>query len=262
MKPQPLPKKFEKVWHQWPTFDELRAQNPEVKVHKLRASLASVPCFRCPDQSARYEADAVARTMLNLEDEEDDDDEATEGLELAEPKIYDAMVLFRESMRTIADLRKGMAEQSTMMLEPLRLGLDLVNKQTATMAVRLQDYEKMFDRMHQVTENLMSQQADRDLAAKQAENTREMQKATFSLVKQYAPTIVRQLKPVAAANAALQAVETLAPDVFSSIIDDPDTSPDTREKWTRLRDALGTPPANADEPPQQQQPDQSAGHAA
>lgn len=260
MQPKPLPKKFEKAWQKWPGFDDLRAQNPQVKVHQLRTALQDVPCYRCPDQSARYlperakhailsikppKADAGAGAAAPEQLDEDDDDDAGDEVELAEPKIYDAMVLFRQALLISDDLRKGLgdlAESMTKaidsMTKPMALGLDLVREQTQMMSARLTHYEAVSDRMQQVTESLLSEQQSREIAALREKSSQEMKKKTLEAATQYLPTIIENFKPTAAASAALKAIQTLEPEVLDAIVDGAEMSVEQKEAWTTLRDTV------------------------
>jgi hypothetical protein len=268
VQPKPLPKKFERAWQKWPSFDDLRAQNPQVKQHQLRAALQPVPCYRCPDQSARYLPERAKAAILNIKSEaesaapdvapavifsvaeklvrglEEDDDDREE-IELAEPKIYDAMVLFRQSLLISDDLRKGLgdlAESMTKaidsMTKPLALGLDLVREQTLMMSDRLKHYEAVSDRMQQVTESLISEQQSRELAQIREKASQEMKKRTLDVATQYIPTIVENFKPNAAASAALKAIKTLEPEVLDAIVDGAEMTEEQKQAWTMLRDVV------------------------
>lgn len=255
MQPKPLPKKFEKAWQKWPSFDDLRAQNPQVKQHQLRTALQAVPCYRCPDQSARYLPERAKTAILSIRTEatlpgtapelDDDDDQDDDGIELAEPKIYDAMVLFRQALLISDDLRKGLgdlAESMTKaidsMTKPMALGLDLVREQTTMMSDRLKHYEAVSDRMQQVTESLISEQQAREIAAIREKSTQEMKKKTLDVAAQYLPTIVENFKPTAAASAALRAIKTLEPEVLDAIVDGAEMTEEQKQAWTLLRDVV------------------------
>jgi hypothetical protein len=255
VQPKPLPKKFEKSWQKWPGFDDLRAQNPQVKVHQLRTALQDVPCFRCPDQSARYMPDRAKHAILTIkaakadgaapELDEDDDEDDGEPVELAEPKIYDAMVLFRQALLISDDLRKGLgdlAESMTKaidsMTKPMALGLDLVREQTHMMSERLKHYEGVSDRMQQVTESLLSEQQSREIAALREKSAQEMKKKTLDVATQYLPTIIENFKPTAEASAALKAIKTLEPEVLDAIVDGAEMTEEQKHAWTTLRDTM------------------------
>ena len=261
MTPRPLPKKFEKIWQKWPAFDDLRAQNVETKAHAIRAALQSVPCYRCPDQSVRYMPDRASAAMLSISAvpiDGDDDDETTDKrdeVELAEPNSYDAMVLFRQSMGIAADMRKSFAELADAMGEPLKLGLQLVRENVELMSTRLKHYETIADRMQLVTEQLVNEQAARELAIMREKSSQEMRNKTMGLAVQYLPGIIDNFKPTAVASAALQAVKTLEPEVLDSIVDSADMTENQRAAWTLLRNTL-----RANRPPQQQDDAESNNH--
>jgi hypothetical protein len=257
VQPKPLPKKFEKTWRKWPGFDDLRAQNPQVKMHQLRLALQGVPCYRCPDQSARYLPERAKSAILAIKSEAestapdvnpeqlDDDEDDREEIELAEPKIYDAMVLFRQSLLISDDLRKGLGELAESMTKaidsmtkPLALGLDLVREQTAMMSDRLKHYEGVADRMQVVTESLLSEQQARELSAIRERASQDMKQKTLAVATSYLPTIIENFKPTAAASAALKAIQTLEPEVLDAIVDGAEMSEVQKQAWTTLRDVV------------------------
>lgn len=267
MQPRPLPKKFEKVWLKWPTFDDLRTQNGELKVHQIRDALRDVPCYRCPDQSARYMPDRAADHLARLKlepvsaaagDEDDDDGDSSPLDELAEPKTYDGLVLFRQGMLIVSDLRKSLGDLADsmtkaigQMTKPMELGLQLVREQNQMMSERLKHYEGVSDRMQQVCESLLSEQQAREIALMREKAAAETRKKIFEGAQQYLPTLVERFRPVSEATAALEAVRTLEPEVLDAIVEGADMTPEQKTAWTKIRDVLRTkqPPhehANSD----------------
>lgn len=286
MTPKPLPKKYEKSWRKWPSFDDLRGQYPELKVHQLRGLLGSVPCFRCPDQTARYIAEDAAKALLNApvqpaaaaapatpppptpptpssrrrrrERDDEDDDDDRDDIELAEPKVYDAMILFRQCLVLCNDMRQTQVDLANSMQEPLKLGLQLVREQTEMMVARLKHLESVSDRMTTVTESLLSEQAGRELAKLREESAVKLRGKAFEIAAGYVPTIVENFKPTAQATAALEAVSTLEPEVLDAIVDSDEATESQRAAWTKLRDVLRS---GRRQPPQQQQTAENVGQA-
>ena len=275
MQPRPLPKKFEKVWQKWPTFDDLRTQNAELKVHQIRDALKDVPCYRCPDQSARYMPDRAADHLAKLklepvatpgeDDDEDDDDEESSPLDpIAEPKGYDALLLFRQAMLIVGDVRKSLGDLADsmtkaigQMTKPMELGLQLVREQNQMMSERLRHYEGVSDRMQLVTEQLLSEQQQREIAMMREKGHQEARKKIFEGAQAYLPKIVDRFKPVGEAAAALDALRTLEPEVLDAIVDGAEMTPEQRAAWTKIRDMF-----RASRPPQQNANSDGSNHAS
>ena len=257
MKPRALPKQYGKEWESWPTFDELRAKRPEMKLHKLRALLRDVTCYRCPDQTARY----VQDELDELIDEEEAVQEAMapnideDGKQV--PKLYDTMVLFRESMRAQGELMKSMAELRRMIgdiseaaVSPMKLGLDLVRENVDLLRKRVEHYEGYHDETMLLRETMLSQQLDRELRIDKAKGQGKLREQAFSLAMGYLPSLINDLKTSASssprAQAALTAVETLEPAILDAIVEQAELTAEQRTAWRRVRDILQKPPGSND----------------
>lgn len=250
MKPRPLPRSIKSdVWEKWPTMDELRAKHPDIKLHKLRDLLRDVTCYRCPDQTARY----VQAELDDLIEDEADLEEATKPQTDAEgrpvPQLYDSMVLFRESMRAMGELMKGMAELRKMIgdisaaaTEPLQLGLTLVREQVDLMRGRLAHYEEHHDKTLTAYEILMSQQTDRELRVDRAKGATKVREQAAGLAMAYLPTLLSEIKNSTSANptanAALDALASLEPEVLDSIVDSDTHTPEQRAAWRKARELI------------------------
>lgn len=264
MKPRPLPKSIKSdVWSAWPTMDELRAKHPELKLHKLRALLRDVTCYRCPDQTARY----VQEELDELIEDEEAFEESTKPAADADgrpvPQLYDSMVLFRESMRAMGELMKGMAELRKMIgdisaaaTEPLQLGLGLVRENVELMRGRLAHYEDHHDRSLMAYETLMSLQTDRELKIDRAKGATKVREQAAGLAMAYLPSLLQELKNSASSNptaaAALDALTSLEPEVLDSIADADTHTPEQAAAWRKARELL-----KKSTQPKQQQKSQS-----
>ncbi len=250
MTPRPLPRSIKaEVWEKWPTMDELRAKRPDMKLHKLRALLRDVTCYRCPDQTARY----VQDELDELIEENDEFEQSTKGATDEEgrpvPQLYDSMVLFRESMRAMGELMKGMSELRRMIgdisdaaTQPITLGLQLVRENVDLMRGRLAHYEEHHDRSLFAYENLLSMQTERDIARDRAKGAGEVRKQAAGLAMAYLPQLLTDLKLSASSNpkaaAALEALASLEPEVLDSIVDADTHTPEQRAAWRKARDML------------------------
>lgn len=250
MKPRPLPKSIKsELWESWPTMDELRAKHPDLKLHKLRALLRDVTCYRCPDQTARYVQEEIEELIEDEEAFEEGTKPPTDEGGRPVPQLYDSMVLFRESMRAMGELMKGMAELRKMIgdisaaaTEPLQLGLGLVRENVELMRGRLQHYEDHHDRSLTAYETLMSLQTDRDLKIDRAKGAGKVREQAAGLAMAYLPTLLQELKSSASSNptaaAALDALASLEPEVLDSIVESDTHTPDQRAAWRKARELI------------------------
>lgn len=248
MNPRPLPAQYKKTkeWESWPTFDELRAKRPDLKLHKLRSLLREINCYRCPDQSARYVQDEIDELI-------DDEDAIVDAVkaqtpegERVSPQLYESMVLFREVMKLAVDLRKMIGELTDTAMSPMRLGIELVNTNVDILRRRLEHYEGTHDDTLLMREALMSQSLDRDLRIDKHKGQAKLREQAFGMAMGYLPTLINDLKQSAAANpkaqAALSAIETLEPSVLEAIISEGNLSEGQRAAWSRIRDMLKQQP--------------------
>jgi hypothetical protein len=230
-------------------MDELRAKHPDIKLHKLRALLREVTCYRCPDQSARYVQEELDELVEDEEAFEESTKPATDAEGRAVPQLYDSMVLFRESMRAMGELMKGMSELRKMIgdiseaaTQPIQLGLQLVKENVELMRGRLQHYEDHHDRHLIAYEMLLSAQTERDIARDRAKGAGEVRKQAAGLAMAYLPQLLSDLKRSASSNpeaaAALDALASLEPEVLDSIVDAETHTPEQRAAWRRARDML------------------------
>lgn len=262
MNPRPLPQRYAKKWEQWPTLDQLRDQNKELKLHQLRDVLKKVACYRCPDGSVHYVPEQVTAALLKMPPDADElDDQADEDSDdldsdLTPPKTYDVLMLFRECMRMLADARRERRDTVVVMETPLKTGLDLVEKMVGVMVGRLEAYDKIWDRMMATTERLMSHQAERELEVQRERDKQELRKKTLGLASEYVPTLLQQLGPSAEAALALKAFGSLEPEMVDSLLGSGALQPEQQELFGRLRDVLAK-----QRPPQQQAHDNGNSHA-
>jgi hypothetical protein len=257
--PKSLPKKFAAKWQQFPTLDQVRDRYKHVKLHELRKLIRDVTCYRCPDSSVRYDPDMVVEALLDApegpeSDEADDGDDSP--LEpIASPKTLDALMLFRESMKIVADLRRTTQTQE----QPLKLGLELLEKVVARLEKRLDHYDGIHDRMLLVTENLISAQAQRELEEQKQRDRQELRKQTLGVAAGYLPTIVEGLKQGSSPEAALalKAFASLEPEMVDSLLKSGVLEGEQVPLFTELRDLL-----RKKNPPREQQAEQNNSHAA
>jgi hypothetical protein len=265
--PKTLPKKYEKVWGEWPTLDQLRAQNPEFKEHQLRATLKGVPCYRCQDSSVRYLPEAVSSVLLSLPGDESDDDTGSPLDEsLSPPKAYDVLMLFRECMRMLADQRTQTKEAAKVhneaikaMEKPMEMGLGLLQDMIGVMSGRLKHYDETWDRLMSGTESLMLAQSERELQIVKAKDKQELRKQTLELAAGYVPTLLSHLSKPAedVASQALKAMSSLEPEMLDTLLGGEILEPHQREHFARLRDML-----KAQRPPNGQANQQTQNHSA
>lgn len=258
MTPKSLPKKFEKKWGNFPTLDGVREKYKHVKLHEIRRLLRDVPCYRCPDSSVRYDPDQVVEAMLDApegpESDEDVDTDESPLEPIANAKSIDALLLFREAMKIVADLRRTTQSQE----QPMKLGLDLLEKVVARLEKRLDHYDGIHDRLLQVTENMISAQAERELQQQKQKDMQELRKQTLGAVSGYLPTLVENFKPSAEAALALKAFSSLEPEMVDTLLNAGALEGEQLSLFTQLRDLLRKKRA---ERPQPNNDEQSSNHA-
>lgn len=246
MKPTTLPEGS--AWQEWPTLESLQAESG-LKISALRAKLAPIACFRCPDKSVRYEPD-VARRVLeessfkaagfdDLEDDdEDDDDTSSTGSarrQLAEPSMAQ---LFSIALRMLADQRKESAVTIRAMQQPLETGLELVKQAMATQSARLAHLEGVWDRMISVSEEMLSTQANRGALERKAEHSRALQAKTFAMVKEQLPMMLNKWTLTRQAGMALEFLSDLDPNLIQMVTESGVLSAEQATKLEQLRAML------------------------
>lgn len=261
MTPKSLPKKYEKKWGQFPTLDGVREKYKHVKLHEIRRLLRDVQCYRCPDSSVRYDPDMVVEAMLDappandVDEDFEDTDESSPLEPIANPKSLDALLLFREAMKIVADLRRTTTTQE----QPMKLGLELVDKMVARLEKRLDHYDGIHDRLLKVTEDLISAQAQRELDAQKQKDMQELRKQALGTVGGYLPTLVENFKPSAEAALALKAFSSLEPEMVDTLLNSGALEAEQLSMFTQLRDALQK---KRGERPKPQNNEQSSSQAA
>lgn len=260
MKPKPLPRSIAKdEWESWPTLDELRLKRPDMKLHKLRTLLRDVTCYRCPDQTARYVQEEIDELIEEEKDLDETVREAVESDGKPSPQLFE-MMMFREAMRGMSELLKGMGEMrkmigdlSTAATEPMKLGLQLLKDNTDMLRARVDHFEGFHDNTLALYEALASQQTTRDLQVQRAKGTEKVREKASDMVLAYLPTVLNDLKSSimsgggtpkqsADAQAALEALRSLEPEVLDAIVDNDGNTPEQRAAWARARDLIKKAP--------------------
>lgn len=253
MKPKKLPKALADKWQSWPTLEELHERSREHKLHAVRALLAPVPCYRCEDNSVRYDpdlADAALTGRLPHADDEDEDpprDDIAE--ELRGGKLVDVMVLCRELARMVGDARREKNDTIKAMETPLRVGVAMMERAMDLMAGRLKHYDEMWDGMILTSERLASNEADRDLSQKKADQQVALRKDVFGLVKEQFPQIVKNFQLAIEGKTALDLVRSIEGPVIDAMLAHDVFSDEQKSMIVRLRKTHGK------KSPQQPQPD-------
>jgi hypothetical protein len=209
MKPRKAPSSLE--WHELPTFDHLLEQS-KLKVAALRLLLADVPCWRCEDNSVRYDLEAsdaaIADSILNEKALVNDVD--------AQPTV---LGILNAQIQIGAQAAKQHAETIKAMGEPLKLGVEMCRASSELRETRLSNLEATFDRMLAAIELGATSQHERDLAIKKHDAAAALREKTFGLVKTQLPTIVNKWGLTTQATMALQLIQSLDPKMVSAFLE-------------------------------------------
>jgi hypothetical protein len=224
MKPAPLPEDAAKseAWRGWPKLEQLHAETG-LKVSELRAKLVEVPCYRCPDKSVRYEPEAARAAVFAFDDDDDQDDDAeAAGIDKELSNVENThdvyKLLCRELLRALREERKDRGELVRSMQAPLDRGLSLIETTIGRQATRLEHLEGVWDRMLKATEDLMSAQAVREVANKQAAHSQKMKEESFGFVKEHLPTMLDRWRLTGEAALAVQFLGSLDPKIVDAVI--------------------------------------------
>jgi hypothetical protein len=239
-----------------PTFDDLRDQSG-LKTAQLRRLLASVPCWRCRDNSVRYDAEAAAAALARpwrsaelgaLEGDDDDDDDDDDEPPKRRPRYLRQA---DENARISAALSKQALDVMRAMGEPLRQGLELWKASSLRQEARLEKHEANFDRMTLLIQELLTAQNDREIAKQRAEAAADMRKRSVALLESMLPSLVEKWGLTAQASLALELVGSLDPQLIAIVLE----SGTLTEKQTAILQQLRTqlakraPAPAASEPP-------------
>jgi hypothetical protein len=239
VKPKPAPASL--VWHELPTFDQLLEQS-QIKVAALRLRLADVPCWRCPDNTVRYEAEGAESAIAAVPSDTHPD---------APDKPVTALSLLDKQIGINAAAAKQNVDTIKAMSEPLRAGVELWKAAWDRQETRLGKLEATFDRMLAVLEAGLTHQHERELAVKKQAAAVELRGKTLEVVKQQLPAIVSKWGLTKKAQLAVDLVSSLDPAMVQALIDsDVLTEQQTRDlQELRASVANHTPPTEQPKPP-------------
>jgi hypothetical protein len=209
MKPKKAPSSLQ--WHELPTFDHLKEQSG-LKVAALRLLLADVPCWRCEDNTVRYDLEAS--------------DAALASSVLAETKAVNdvdtqptVLGLLNAQIQIGAQAARQHAETIKAMQAPLMAGVEMCRLSSDRQEKRLSALEATFDRMLAAIETGATSQHERDLALKKHDASAALREKTFGLVKTQLPSIVNKWGLTTQASMALQLVQSLDPKMVSAFLE-------------------------------------------
>lgn len=253
MKAKKLPASLGDKWRTWPTLDELHERNRAHKLHAVRALLAPVPCYRCEDNSVRYDPELAELAIAGRLDVESDEDEPSLGAdlstELGSGKLIDAMMLFRELARMVGDARREKNETIKAMETPLKTGVAMMERAMELMAKRLEHYDEMWDGLVLTSERLASQQADRDVATLKQSQSVEMRKDVFGLVKDQFPRMMQNFQLAIEGRTALELVRSFEGPIIDTMLEHDVFTAEQKAMIARLRQ----PAKQAPQKPEAQQ---------
>lgn len=265
MQPKKWPK--DKPFEHLPRVEDLLARSGIPSVAKLRVRLRAVPCFKCPDNTVRYDEAAAAEALDGEADPEedeitdDDDDTSTrkpDRVEAAfsEPLSSDPMQASLQVMnRSLAMLTIAMRERGDIvklccdaiktqnetikaMGEPMRLGQELVRQGVDVYRGRLRRYDAMWDRMVLLVEDLQSNQATRDQKKLDGAQRIKMRDESFNLAKQYIPSALEKFQLSQEARLAVNFLRGLEPEYVEPFLEAGVLSPELTVQARKLIDMM------------------------
>lgn len=222
MKPKKLPERFGDDWQSWPTFEDLQKENEGTKAHALRALLAPVPCYRCEDNSVRYEREPAEAAIAGEVDADDFEDSVAGDLRSGSAEkagLLPVLLVLKELARNIADARKEKNETIKIMGEPLRVGIDLMKEANLLMAKRLTHYDQLWDGMIQTSERLSSHETERQILQTKAQQQTQMRESIFGVLKQQFPKMMQNFKLAREASAAVELLTSFEGPVIDSMLE-------------------------------------------
>jgi hypothetical protein len=213
------------AWEALPTFDVLQKRS-KLKVSALRVKLADVPCWRCPDNSVRYEESAAAEALgepdaVELDEHEDE----LAGIDSRDRAL---MFLLREVLKQLGDARRYNSDVIAAMKAPLERGMELQEKLFSRLMDRLAKHEGDWDRVVKLTEDLMTAQLDRELKAKQVDASIKLRTEALGTVNENLPKFIDRYMVSAEATAALEFMASL-PDQLFDIVTETDVLTDEQK---------------------------------
>lgn len=220
MKPKKAPADLE--WHELPTFDTLLGLS-RLKVSLLRLKLADVPCWKCVDNTVRYDCDAAELAIAESVDAKAENGDIT------------AMGLLDKQIQINERSAKQQVELLKAMSEPLRMGMEMWLKAWERQEKRLGNLEGNIDRMYAVIESGLTSEHERELAMKKHDASVELRGKTFNLLKEQGPKIIDKWAMTTKARVAVELIDSLDPDVVDSILATDILEPDQMEKLRQLR---------------------------
>jgi hypothetical protein len=252
----------EKSFDAMPTLDAL-LQQTGMKLGRLRLVLRGVSRWKCKDNTVRYDPVGAAAALEDWEgdaaNDNDDDGPANDNAN-SEPLPTDptlaAMALHqRATLQVLQTMQRTLNAQNDVikqMAEPLKMGMQLVKESQDVLRGRLGKYDKQWDRMILITEDLQSTQGQREREAERASNRTHMQRQAFETVKQYIPDVLQKFQLAGEAGWALDLLQSIEPVHLEAFVDlgvlPPDKTALAKELIARLK-ARRQQPANDTEGP-------------
>ena len=247
MKPRILPKSLGDKWQTWPTLEELCDRHKGEKLHAVRAMLAPVPCCRCKDNTVRYApdlAEAALSGALSLDDDEEEGDNEI-GDEIRSGKMVDVMLVLRELGRGLADARKEKNDTIKAMESPLKIGVAMMTEAMDVLVKRCAHYEAIHDEMIAQRERAASLENERLMSVKKLEQTQEMRRNMFGLLREQVPAMVSQFQSATEGKVALALVRSFEGPVIDAMLEHDVFTPEQQQMIAKLRKPSPPPAAPA-----------------
>lgn len=222
----------DKAFDALPTLDQLQQQTGE-KRWKLHALLRSVPRWKCTDNTVRYDAVSAAAALAEQWEDDPSDpandnddgpanDNARDAPLPADPQQAMLVLCQRATQQAMATMQRTLGLQNDVikaMGEPLRMGMQLVKESQQVLRGRLGKYDKQWDRMILVTEELQSLQTERETKREREKARTQMLSEGFATAKQYLPDVLAKFQLTREAGMALDLALSVEPEHLEAFID-------------------------------------------
>jgi hypothetical protein len=239
LKPVAAPEGLE--WSELPTFEQLH-RDSSLKIAALRTRLVAVRCYKCEDNTVRYDGDEAAAAISNGGD-------AAELLQGDNEGRVDLLGIVKLVLQMLSDVRKDKADVIRSMQGPLDTGLKLVDSMIDKLLKANEKYAHDADASTVLMQTLHEAMFEREIRAQQATQSIKMRDDMTQMVKQQVPTLISKWSLTKEAGLALEVLGKLDPKVFDVLltpdfIEDTATLAKARELVTILKTrASQQPPA-------------------
>lgn len=217
MKPVTAPDDLE--FELLPTFDQLKEESGW-KLARLRVALSSVPCWKCSDNTVRYDAAAAAEAISGAAAEVESEESSAVSVSMLKTDGGVSMVLLvlNKVLGILGSQQKEKNETIKAMGEPLRVGVEMLQKAAERLEKRSSELEENRDRVFKLIEEALTARNDRELAQKREESLMAIRAEMVAMVKDQVPSIVQKWALTTQASKAVEFMQSVDPALIETIV--------------------------------------------